>query len=74
MRFGKLRTYRRHGPKWSAARRIASLQLILDKGVDEYIVEPEAEDMEPLLMAFKSAPHPMFDKSHKFLIFGNIKA
>jgi hypothetical protein len=51
-----------------------TLQLILDKGVDESIVQPEAEDMEPLLMPFESTPHPMFDKNRKVLIFGSIKA
>ena len=49
-----------------------ALQLILDNGADEYIIQPHAEDMEPLLRLFKEAPHPMFDKQRKLLMFGDV--
>ena len=49
-----------------------TLQLILDNGADEYIIRPHAEDMEPLLRLFKEAPHPMFDKQRKLLMFGDV--
>ncbi|MDQ3797213.1 MAG: hypothetical protein M3294_06550 [Pseudomonadota bacterium] len=49
-----------------------ALQLILDNGADEYIIRPHAEDMEPLLRLFKEAPHPMFDKHRKLLMFGDV--
>jgi hypothetical protein len=49
-----------------------ALQLILDNGVDEYVVRPHAEDLEPLLRLFKQAEHPMFDMNRKLLIFGDV--
>ncbi len=49
-----------------------ALQLILDNGADEYVIQPHAEDMEPLLRLFKEAPHPMFDKKRKLLMFGDV--
>ncbi len=49
-----------------------ALQLILDNGADEYVIQPHAEDMKPLLRLFKEAPHPMFDKQRKLLMFGDV--
>jgi hypothetical protein len=49
-----------------------ALQLILDNGADEYVIQPHAQDMEPLLRLFKEAPHPMFDKQRKLLMFGDV--
>ncbi len=49
-----------------------AVQLILDNGADEYIIQPPAEDMEPLLQLFKQAPHPMFDTKRKLLIFSDV--
>jgi ribonuclease D len=46
--------------------------LILDNGAAEYIIQPHAEDMEPLLRLFKQAPHPMFDTKRKLVIFGDV--
>jgi hypothetical protein len=46
--------------------------LILDNGAEEYIIQPHAEDMEPLLRLFKQAPHPMFDTKRKLVIFGDV--
>ena len=49
-----------------------ALQLILDNGADVYVIQPHAEDMEPLLRLFKEAPHPIFDKQRKLLMFGDV--
>jgi hypothetical protein len=49
-----------------------TLQLILDNGADEYVIQPHAEDMKPLLRLFKEAPHPMFDKQRKLLMFSDV--
>ena len=49
-----------------------ALQLILDNGVDEYVIRVHAEDMEPLLRLFKQAEHPVFDMKRKLLIFGDV--
>ena len=49
-----------------------ALQLILDNGADVYVIQPHAEDMKPLLRLFREAPHPMFDKQRKLLMFGDV--
>lgn len=63
-------------PSWVELERgkpgLFALQLILDNGADEYIIQPHAEDMEPLLRLFKEAAHPMFDTKRKLLIFSDI--
>jgi hypothetical protein len=53
-------------------RGLFALQLILDNGADVYVIQPHAQDMKPLLRLFKEAPHPMFDKQRKLLMFGDV--
>lgn len=48
-----------------------TLQLILDNGVEEYILRPDAEDMDVLLKLLKHTP-AVFDSERKVLIFGNV--
>jgi hypothetical protein len=50
-----------------------TLQLILDNGVDEYIINPESDDMEPLLKLFQMSSHAMFDLERKVLMFNTLK-
>jgi len=49
-----------------------TLQLILDNGVEEYILEPEAEDLESLLKLFKISKHTTFDVGRKVLMFSSL--
>lgn len=49
-----------------------TLQLILDKGVEEYILDIHAEDMEPMLSLLKRSKHVMFDLERKVLMFENL--
>jgi hypothetical protein len=49
-----------------------TLQLILDNGVDEYILRPDADDLDVLLKLFSKSNHTVFDMERKVLIFGNI--
>jgi hypothetical protein len=49
-----------------------TLQLILDQGVDEYILTPSAEDAESLLRLFKMSNGAMFDRARKVLIFNDV--
>jgi hypothetical protein len=51
-----------------------TLQLILDNGVEEYILRPDAQDVEVLLRLFSSSHATMFDMERKVLIFGNAPA
>ena len=50
-----------------------TLQLILDSGVEEYILEPDADDLEPMLKLFAVSSHTTFDLERKVLMFSNLK-
>lgn len=49
-----------------------TLQLILDRGVEEYILDVEASDLDVLLSLLKRADHAMFDLERKVLMFENL--
>ena len=49
-----------------------TLQLILDQGVDEYILRPSGEDAEVLLKLFKISSGATFDRSRKVLMFNDL--
>ena len=51
-----------------------TLQLILDKGVDEYVLMPEAEDLDGILTLLKRSGHTTFDLQRKVLMFANLDA
>ncbi len=50
-----------------------TLQLILDNGVEEYILQPDADDVEPMLRLFALSDHATFDLDRKVLMFSNLK-
>jgi hypothetical protein len=50
-----------------------TLQLILDNGVEEYILEPDSDDIGPMLKLFKISDHTTFDLERKVLMFSNLK-
>jgi hypothetical protein len=49
-----------------------TIQLILDQGVDEYILRPSAEDAEVLLNLFKFSAGATFDRARKVLMFKDL--
>ena len=49
-----------------------TLQLILDNGVEEYIVDPDADDLDVLLKLFARSDHTTFDLERKVLMFSNL--
>lgn len=49
-----------------------TFQLILDNGVDEYIIRPTAEDAQVLLQLLKRSDNATFDMARKVLMFGNL--
>lgn len=49
-----------------------TLQLILDNGVEEYILEPDADDMDVLVKLFARSEHTTFDLDRKVLMFSNL--
>ena len=49
-----------------------TVQLILDNGAEEYILQPTAEDTRAQIELLKQARAAYFDLDRKVLIFGNI--
>ena len=49
-----------------------TLQLILDNGVEEYILDVDSDDMQPLLRLFSKSGHTTFDLERKVLMFANL--
>ena len=49
-----------------------TLQLILDNGVEEYILDVDSDDMQPLLKLFSKSDHTTFDLERKVLMFSNL--
>ena len=51
-----------------------TLQLILDNGVEEYILEPTEDDLDAIIKLLGLSKHTMFDLERKVLMFSNLKA
>ena len=51
---------------------VFTVQLILDNGVEEYILEPDADDIDVILKLFARSAHTTFDLERKVLMFGNM--
>ena len=49
-----------------------TLQLILDSGVEEYILDPDADDLDVLIKLFARSGHTTFDLERKVLMFSNL--
>jgi hypothetical protein len=49
-----------------------TFQLILDQGVDEYILRPSPDDAEVLLRLFETSAGATFDRARKVLLFKDI--
>lgn len=51
-----------------------TLQLILDNGVEEYILAPHSDDVDVILKILKRSGHTTFDLDRKVLMFSNLDA
>jgi hypothetical protein len=49
-----------------------TFQLILDEGVDEYVIRPTAEDADVLLSLLRRSDSASFDLERKVLIFNRL--
>ena len=49
-----------------------TLQLILDSGVEEYILDVDADDLDVLIKLFARSGHTTFDLERKVLMFSNL--
>ncbi len=50
------------------------VQLVLDSGVDEYIIQPTATDVSQLMKMFAQSKFTIWDDERKIIIFENIAA
>ncbi len=51
---------------------VFTLQLILDNGVEEYILQPDADDIDVILKLFARSDTATFDLERKVLMFSNL--
>ncbi len=51
-----------------------TLQLILDRGVEEHILAVDAADLDVMLKLLAKSGHAMFDLDRKVLMFENFSA
>ena len=51
---------------------VFTLQLILDNGVEEYVLDVDSDDLEPMPKLFKLSPYTTFDLERKVLMFSNL--
>ena len=51
-----------------------TVQLILDNGVEEYVLDVDSDDMEPMLTLLGRSKHTTFDLERKVLMFSNLSA
>ena len=49
-----------------------TVQLILDNGVEEYILDVDGNDLDPMLKLFAASDHTTFDLDRKVLMFSNL--
>ncbi len=49
-----------------------TLQLILDNGVEEYILDTDADDIDVILKLCARSGHTTFDLERKVLMFSNL--
>ncbi len=50
-----------------------TIQLILDNGVEEYVLQPTADDVDVLLQLLRRSHHATFDMGRKVLMFSNLE-
>ena len=71
----RVRQVTHHQPSWKEKERGQPggfyIQLILDHGVEEYILEPEVEDADLLLKLLSQGGYVAFDLDRKVLVFPN---
>ena len=51
-----------------------TIQLILDKGAEEYVIRPTADDSKVILRLLESSSNVFFDLERRVLVFGDVSA
>ena len=74
----KIRQVTQYQASWTEKARgepgVFTIQLILDNGVDEYILAPDEDDVDVILKLLKRSKHTTFDLERKVLMFSNLDA
>lgn len=72
----KIRQVTQIQPSWKAGARGEDgefyIQLVLDNGVDEYVLQPSEDDVDVLLSLFEKSKYTVWDDERQILIFENI--
>jgi hypothetical protein len=72
----KIRQVTQIQPSWKAGGRGEDgeffVQLVLDNGVDEYIIQPSSSDVDVILELFEKSKYTVWDDERQILIFENI--
>ncbi len=72
----KIRQVTQIQPSWKAGGRGEDgeffVQLVLDNGVDEYIIQPSSSDVDVILEMFEKSKYTVWDDERQILIFENI--
>jgi hypothetical protein len=72
----KIRQVTQIQPSWKEGGRGADgeffIQLVLDNGVDEYIIQPSSSDVDVILEMFEKSKYTVWDDERQILIFENI--
>jgi hypothetical protein len=72
----KIRQVTQIQPSWKEGRRGEDgeffIQLVLDNGVNEYIIQPSSSDVDVILEMFEKSKYTVWDDERQILIFENI--
>ena len=72
----KIRQVTQIQPSWKEGERGEAgefyIQLVLDNGVDEYIIQPSSDDVDVILEMFEKSKYTVWDDERQILIFENI--
>ncbi len=72
----KIRQVTQIQPSWKEGGRNEDgeffVQLVLDNGVDEYIIQPSSSDVDVILEMFEKSKYTVWDDERRILIFENI--
>ena len=72
----KIRQVTQIQPSWKAGGRGEDgeffLQIVLDNGVDEHVLQPSEDDIDVLLGLFEKSKYTVWDDERQILIFENI--
>lgn len=74
----KIRQVTQYQASWTEKGRgepgLFTIQLVLDNGVEEYILAPDEDDADLIFKLLERSKHTTFDLGRKVLMFSNLDA